>query len=76
MTTQHRHDGREQEDEMMAHKDLSETHRDGIEAYIRGLAFTLAQDGQSLGIAREVMIAVFDNAAEQLSKGDNSSMDE
>ena len=57
----------------MAHKDLSEAHRAGIEAVMADLVFMLAQDGQSLGLARETLQPAFDRAAEEMEADDGDA---
>jgi len=49
------------------HKDLRDDYRPSVEGLAMGVARTLHAQGQSLAIAREVLINAFDRAAEELN---------
>lgn len=51
---------------MSEHRDLSDGHRAAVIGHAQGMVGALNREGQSLGIAREVMIKAFDEEAERL----------
>ena len=48
------------------HKDLSENSRALVEGFVEGIVESVFERGESLGIAREAMIAAFDRKAKEL----------